>query len=108
MGRFYGGAIMTGKAIPRGTPGTGKPEPALRGNQIEKITASDRIAYSAHKDLVRKPTDRKKRRYLKCGVMILSANYGNRTCGSCTAMNSRGSARAQITPVSQGASGAHV
>ena len=32
--------------------------------------------------------------WVKCGVVFLSANYGNRVCGSCAAQNNRASLRA--------------
>jgi ribosomal protein S27AE len=43
---------------------------------------------------VSKPNPKKKRRCLKCGIPFLSANYGNRTCGSCASQNQKASFRA--------------
>ena len=43
--------------------------------------------------LVRPSTPKKKRQCLKCGVVFLSANYGNRVCGSCAAQNNRAAVR---------------
>jgi len=44
--------------------------------------------------LISPTTVKKKRRCLKCGIEFLSANYGNRVCGSCVAQNNRASIRA--------------
>jgi ribosomal protein S27AE len=44
--------------------------------------------------LIQPNTEKKKRGCLKCGVVFLSANYGNRVCGSCAAQNNRASIRA--------------
>jgi ribosomal protein S27AE len=49
--------------------------------------------------LVRPTNPKKKRRCLKCSTVFLSANYGNRVCGSCAAQNSRAAFRAE-TPFS--------
>jgi ribosomal protein S27AE len=45
--------------------------------------------------LVRPSTPKKKRCCLKCGTSFLSANYGNRVCGSCAAQNTRAAIRAE-------------
>jgi ribosomal protein S27AE len=46
--------------------------------------------------LVRPSTPKKKRQCLKCGVVFLSANYGNRVCGSCAAQNNRAAVRSGL------------
>ena len=43
--------------------------------------------------LVRPTNSKKKRGCLKCGIVFLSAHYGNRVCGSCAAQNNRASIR---------------
>lgn len=47
--------------------------------------------------LVRPVTEKKKKACLKCGVVFLSANYGNRVCGSCAAQNNRASVRSALS-----------
>ena len=43
------------------------------------------------------PKPKKKRKYLKCGVVFSSAHLGNRTCGSCASQNQRAPIRATHT-----------
>lgn len=62
-------------------------------NMTEEITEEDAYFYS----LVRPSTPKKKRSCLKCGIVFLSANFGNRTCGSCAAQNSRAAQRASCS-----------
>ena len=45
--------------------------------------------------LVRPTTPKKKRHCLKCSTSFLSANYGNRVCGSCAAQNNRAAIRSE-------------
>lgn len=64
--------------------------PGVAKNNFKNISEEDSYFYS----LVKPVTAKKKRACLKCGVVFLSANYGNRVCGSCAAQNSRASLRA--------------
>lgn len=61
-----------------------------KGEIREAMIEEDEYFFS----LVRKANPKKKRTCLKCGVSFLSANYGNRTCGSCAAQNARAAVRA--------------
>ncbi|MBF0198004.1 MAG: hypothetical protein HQL32_09845 [Planctomycetes bacterium] len=60
-------------------------------SNIEELIEENEYFYS----LVKKANPKKKRRCLKCGIVFLSAHYGNRTCGSCAAQNSKAPNRAQ-------------
>jgi ribosomal protein S27AE len=64
--------------------------PGVARNTSISICEEDSYFYS----LVKRTTAKKKRGCLKCGVVFLSANYGNRVCGSCAAQNNRASVRA--------------
>lgn len=59
-------------------------------SNIEKLLSENDYFFS----LIKTPNPKKKRSCLKCGTIFLSASYGNRTCGSCAAQNSRASIRA--------------
>jgi hypothetical protein len=64
--------------------------PGVARSTEVRISEEDSYFYS----LVKRTTDKKKRSCLKCKVVFLSANYGNRVCGSCAAQNNRASMRA--------------
>lgn len=64
--------------------------PSVAKNNKMPLKEEDSYFYT----LVKPSTPKKKRNCLKCGVLFLSAHYGNRVCGSCAAQNSRASLRA--------------
>jgi ribosomal protein S27AE len=64
--------------------------PGVAKSKVQILSEEDSYFYS----LVKPSTAKKKRRCLKCSVVFLSANYGNRVCGSCAAQNNRASMRA--------------
>jgi ribosomal protein S27AE len=64
--------------------------PGVAKSKAQILNETDSYFYS----LVKPTTAKKKRQCLKCGVVFLSANYGNRVCGSCAAQNNRASLRA--------------
>jgi len=66
---------------------------------VEKITTIDRAALNGDyiESLIAPPKERKKRNCNKCGVVFISANFGNCFCGACAAQNSKASKRAEYT-----------
>mgnify|MGYP006430152487 FL=1 len=64
--------------------------PGVAKSKAQILSEDDSYFYS----LVKPTTVKKKRMCLKCGVVFLSANYGNRVCGSCAAQNNRAAIRA--------------
>jgi hypothetical protein len=59
------------------------------------VAKSEEVAGDSYfYNLVRPGTPKKKRQCLKCRTVFLSANYGNRVCGSCAAQNTRAAVRA--------------
>lgn len=66
--------------------------PGVAKNKNPELKDKEEFAYFY--SLVKPSAVKKKRRCLKCATVFLSAHYGNRTCGSCAAQNTRAALRA--------------